>query len=309
MHLDYLHPHHYVPIMVLEYFNVSKFEDLPLLFTERLKEDIPYYSENGVLGFTYMHLPMVNWALRTLTQVLYAELIWNPDADVHCILEEYFCNRYGAYAEEMKEVYRLSEEAWRFCTSWRAWKNKSLLSRLQGWDGEEPKAPLKLDDHFGTPESFEKMGSGSEAMLSEAMDILENVIKTAKCQKTDIVQLFHGMPVNPVELRKHQRNLGIERNLGEDKRLLIYGLDTLRMMHRLGAYHNALYERDAARTGRLWQEIEQLEDKLESYYMPLTYDNPKVGLMSRDALTRTQLGDVIRRCRQYRLKAWGGKGL
>lgn len=89
MHLDYLHPHHYVPIMVLEYFNVSKFEDLPLLFTERLKEDIPYYSENGVLGFTYMHLPMVNWALRTLTQVLYAELIWNPDADVHCILEEY----------------------------------------------------------------------------------------------------------------------------------------------------------------------------------------------------------------------------
>lgn len=289
-----------VPLMVLEYYNVSKFEDLPLLFTERMKEDIPYYIRHGAKGFTYMHLPMVNWAMRTLTQVLYAELIWDPDADAEHIVEEYFSHRYGRYAEDMREVYRLIEEAWSLCTSWRAWKNRSLLTVLQSWDGKVPAEPLLVDDHFKTAEGFETAGEASEAMLTRGMEIL-NAVRKREREAADIPEwddaMEAGFLVNPIELQKYQGNPGIARNLGEDKRLLIYGLDTLRLMRRLGSYYQALYQGEEVRAGQLWKEIELLEDKLESYYMPLTYE--RIELSSKDALTRTQLRDVIRRCRRF----------
>ena len=63
-----IRPH--LPVMVLEYYNVSKFEDLPLLFTHSMAHDFQVYRRTGAAGFVYMHVPLVNWGMRALTQVL-----------------------------------------------------------------------------------------------------------------------------------------------------------------------------------------------------------------------------------------------
>ena len=289
-----------MPIVIMEYYNVSKFEDLPLLFTERLKRDIPFYAQNGADGFSYMHLPMVNWGLRTLTQLLFAELIWNPDMEVNCFVEKYYQKRYGIYADIMKQVYGLTEEAGRYIMSWRAWKEKSVLTKLMEWDGGIPEKPLEVDDHLETPDQCEHMGTDSEIKLKEALKLVRAAIRREKCSGC-VSHQGSDMAVNPIELQKAQMNNQLEMFLEEDMRSLIYGLDTMQLMHRLSAYYNALYRMDKQKASELWAEIEFLEEKMESYYYPISFSAWKIELLSRDALTRTQLRNTIQNCRKHRL--------
>ena len=53
-----------LPIGFNEYYNVSKFEDLPFLFTETIFDDIRYYHSVGIKCMTYMHLPMILWGVK-----------------------------------------------------------------------------------------------------------------------------------------------------------------------------------------------------------------------------------------------------
>ena len=290
-----------LPMSILEYYNVSKFEDLPLLFLHTMQHDFRHYYDLGVRGFCYMHIPMVNWGVRALTQVLFAELSWNINVDVDKVLDEYFCHRYGEHADSMRRIYALIDEASREITSWRAWKERSLLSKLMAWDGDIPKEPLPIDDHFSTPEMFEKIGRETEQKWQVALDLLSKEILKEKNTPHAILTM-QSAAVNPEQLRKAQCGDKILKCLTEDKRGLIYGVDTYRLSLRMGQYYNALYEGNGTRADALWKEIEGLTDKLESYYMPITFSGDFLGMMSRDALTRTQLADTVVRCRQYRLR-------
>ncbi len=290
-----------LPMMVLEYYNVSKFEDLPLLFTEHMAHDLRYYSQNGVSGFAYMHVPLVNWGVRALTQTLYAEFSWNPDADPGQILRDYFRCRYGEYASRMQTVYDRINKASLYITSWRAWKDRSLLSCFQAWDGRRPEAPLHVDDHFGTPENFERMGAETEALLLEAQSLLEKVLWEEKHNAAHI-DAGIASAANPIELRKSRMRSRLRYFLEEDRRLVAYGVDTLQLMVRMGQYYNAMYAAEDARAAALWQQIEELENRMERYYMPMTFDSDYLGIISYDALTRTQMKDTIARCRKYRIE-------
>ena len=162
-----IRPH--LPVMVLEYYNVSKFEDLPLLFTHSMAHDFQVYRRTGAAGFVYMHVPLVNWGMRALTQVLFAELAWDPDADIAKIKAEFLSRRYGAYAGQLRSVYDQIDMASQQITSWRAWKDRSLLSRLQSWNGGRPERPLQVDDHFQTPEAFDTAGEQTLSLLQAAL--------------------------------------------------------------------------------------------------------------------------------------------
>jgi len=131
--IDWLNCEPSIPLIVCEYYNVSKFEDLPLLFNTRLERDLPAYYKHGVRGMYYMHVPMVNWGMRTVTQNLFAALSWDEALDVPMFVENYYTAWYGPYAPHMKEVYELVERAWKFCAQWRAWASDSVLSALQRW--------------------------------------------------------------------------------------------------------------------------------------------------------------------------------
>lgn len=291
--------HPCIGVVVLEYYNVSKFEDLPLLFTRTMQTDFRNYARNGVGGFSYMHIPLINWGMRALTQQLFAELSWDPDADVSRLIEDYLQKRYGRSAADMAEVYEKTEEAWRFITSWRDWKDQSFLSLMQNWDGRRPTQPLPVDDHFGDPANFERMGLTSEALLQEALAQLNQVLRREKNNTAHISEKI-GSAVNPIEQRKEQRNAQLRYFLSEDKRLLLYGRDTMQLMLRMGQYYNALYEGRDAAAAVLWEQVEQLEDRMEGYYMPLTFD--RQDIISPDALLRSQLREAIARCRKYRIE-------
>jgi len=288
-----------LPVMIGEYYNVSKFEDLPLLFTSRIERDLPAYHAIGARGLTYMHVPLVNWAMRTLTQNLYAQLAWDVRTDVRAFADEYFALWYGPYAAKMRRVYELLEESWAHCAHWRAWSAKSVLTQLQRWDGAVPGEPLACNDHFVTPADAVASGQRSIALMTDALTILDSVRREDHAASARHAGAAETV-VNPIEARKRQAAGRYENRLGEDRRLLLYGLDTMTVMTELVAYHDALYRRDSRQADVHWQKIEEAADRLDSYYIPIGFEWPGAGLESKDALTRSQVRDVIRRCRAHR---------
>jgi len=289
------------PIVVGEYYNVSKFEDLPLLFTRRICEDLPAYYAAGVRGMTYMHLPMLNWGMRALTQVLYAQFCWDIDSDSDTTIREYFAGYYGPYADAMRAVYERIEAAWRHIAQWRAWAGWSVLSALQQWDGAKPQQPLQLCDHFGSMMEVIACGQHATQLLHDALDDVNTV--RVQAQEDDA----HIQPVstidvarNPIEAHEKAQLNVYEHRISEDRRLLRYGAHAMQAMTAMVVYYDALYRDDTELAEETWEEIEELADTLDSYFIPLTYFTTKAGFYSRDALTRTQLRDVIRRCRKQR---------
>jgi hypothetical protein len=287
-------PH--LPVIIGEYYNVSKFEDLPLLFTETMSRDIPFYQEVGARGMTYMHLPMVNWAMRTATQVLYAELAWHGPVDRRQFLDTYLRAWYGPYAEAMVPVYERIEEAWRDVADWRAWSARSVLSELRLWDGKVPAIPLGTKTHFATAAGVIAAGERSLRLLTEANDLLAEVRRRERGTPTGPFAVADG--VNPQELQRlAQGTAHLEMRLAEDRRLLLYGIDTMAVMTHLARCHEGLRTGTMAMANAAWADVECVADRLDSYYLPIGYSHPAPGIQSRDALTRTQVRELIRRIR------------
>jgi hypothetical protein len=297
---SWLAPKPALPITLGEYYNVSKFEDLPLLFTRRLRADLPAYHALGARGLTYMHVPLVNWGMRSLTQSLYAQLAWDTGTDVDAFLDGYFRDWYGPYAADLRMVYDLLEEAWLQCADWRAWAARSVLSQLQRWDGARPTQPLPMDNHFQDPAGAIASGRQSTELMAQALAILARVRAREREDSATSGAAAAPGAVNPVQQRQQETQAQIEMRLGEDRRLLRYGLEVMGLMTECVAYHDALYRADGRAAEVAWEAIETVADALDSFYIPIGFEQPGAGLVSRDALTRSQLRDLLRRCRQQR---------
>jgi hypothetical protein len=289
-----------LPMMVGEYYNVSKFEDLPLLFTTRIAHDLPTYYAAGARGMTYMHTPLVNWGMRTLTQALYAQLAWGVHTDVDAFLDEYFAGWYGPYAQEMRQVYAWIEEAWLYSAEWRAWSKRSVLSQLRAWDGARPTQPLPMDNHFQSSAQAVASGRRSIALLEEALQALHAVRAHERRTAAEQAAPAQAHAVNPIDVSRQGQASPYELRLGEDRRLLTYGLDTLTIMTELTAYHDALYRGEHSEAEEAWQAVERAAEALDGYYIPIGFEWPGAGLESKDGLTRAQVRDLLRRCRKYR---------
>jgi len=289
-----------MPVILGEYYNVSKFEDLPLLFTTRIVNDLPAYHQIGIRGVTYMHIPMVNWAMRTLTQLLYAQLSWDIHTEVSTFVEEYFSMRYGPYKEQMRSAYNKLEQAWLDISDWRAWKSDSILSIFLGWDGKKPQHLLSVNDHIISLEQMVENGKRSLFLMCEALDLINEARKADLERVASSGCYDNTLVVNPVEARNQPQGNPYEIMLGEDRRLLIYGIDTMEMMVSFIQYYNALYRDDKTAGEAAWQVIEETAERLDSYYLPISYNHPGAGLESKDGLTRSQFRGIIGRCRAER---------
>lgn len=286
-------------LWVGEYYNVSKYEDLPLLFSQRIANDLSRYANDGIDGMTYMHLPLVNWAMRTLTQSMYAQMMWESKTNVADFLTEYFSKWYGPHADKIREAYQKIEEAWKHISQWRNWHG-SILAQMLRWDGKKPESALETNYHFETIGEFIRAGRRSAELLREAMAITNDAIETEKRRNSQISHNAAATAVNPIEQMKNINLNVYEMRLGEDRRMLRYGLDTMSLMTDITDYHNALYNEDSGKAEILWRRIEQTANDMDMYYIPIGYEQPGAGLVSKDALTRTQLRGVVSLCRAHR---------
>ena len=113
---DYLKAWHESPFyrgkfIIGEFYNISGFRDLPILFTRVMERDIRYYYANGARAMHYMHIPIANWGPRAITNYQYARMLWQPEVNVPELIEEYLGLRYEKAQAPMREFYASLERA------------------------------------------------------------------------------------------------------------------------------------------------------------------------------------------------------
>lgn len=291
-----------IPVMLLEYYNVSKLEDLPVLYTHRMASDLSEWFARGVSGFTYMHFPLVNWGVRTLTQYLCAGLSWNRELSLNTVLHEYFAARYGPYAGMLREAYTEIENASALSTSWRAWGNRSMLSAFAKWDGSIEHAALAPDDHIGR-QAYEN-GYKALCAFEKAMAICTDALELEKDRLAGITPgaeisttAATASAVNPIELARFSKSPLIERALTDDRMGLRYGILVYRLMTELAACHEAIVNRDIAAFQAHYAILSAAEDDAQTMCMPLTFHATHARMECRDVLTRAQIREPLRKMR------------
>jgi hypothetical protein len=94
-----------------------------------------------------------------------------------------------------------------------------------------------------------------------------------------------------------------DARLAEDARALRYGLDVIQLMTSLVAYHDARWRDDDLDAAAAWKTAEHAARSLDSYYVPIDYEWPGPGLVCKDGLTRSQLRELMNRCRRAVISA------
>ena len=286
-----------LPMVAGEYYSVSKFEDLPILFTNSMMHDIGVYKSYGCKGMTYMHVPVINWGVRNLTQCLYAELLWNSNFDVQKFLDTYFTDRYGVYASEMKKAYSLIEEATKYISSWRSWDTKNILDKLMKWDGSIPTEPMVGD--FDLKGKEVEVGDMIVSNYDKALKIIENCCdKEFSIEKLKDLRSTEGI-VNPV-MMQNALKASTTSNLEDDMRNVKYGYESFKMLVLFYKYYNALYNKE--NTDKLWEEIDTLAKDMIKSIMPaeFLYGYGKTEIKTHDYLKRSQLKDTYYKCKILR---------
>ncbi len=280
-----------MPFVMGEYYNVSRFEDLPFMFINRIKNDFPHYYSMGVRGVTYMHFPLMNMGLRSLTHLLYAELAWNTRADADKIIDTYFELYYEKYAKQMKQLYYLLEDASTSCAQWRSWSGSSILSQFIDWRANKAPRELRADTHLTSHQEIINSGKYIVDKMSAALKIADDILDEELYTPFEYVLTYSS---NPVELRQKAEQTKLLKRLSEVKCLTLYGVDTFKLMTLLVQIYDGLYnDKDVSGFAK---ELAALYKKMDDYYIPVASDALVVDTVCKTALERTQLKLLAKKC-------------
>ena len=292
-----------------EYYNVSKFEDLPLVYGPLIAEESKYYQQIGCTGITYMHNLSPNWGMRTLTQLTHTQYAWDASTEYEPFLTEYLENRYAVHAGAMRKVYALTEAASRDISAWRGFGGKSILWKLSQWkwDGHRPEPKAALNTlHYPDPQSAIAAMKQAGKHYARAIQMVRRLLREEQWRAPEALPSPKDMPVvrTPRDLEKIRGFDKLEYRLGEDLRGLLYGYDSCCLLTALAEYYEAL--RTGSNDNPAWRAVERYAARMSEYFMPVTYEDPTPGVHILDALSRTQLRMTLTRCRAYR-KSQGKK--
>ncbi len=292
---DWLAQSPHMHIVVGEYYNVHRYEDLPLTFVRRMRREVPLYARLGAGSVTYMHPPLEHWDFRAVNHLLLAELSWDPEADTDRLLDEYFEKLYAPYAQEVRAIYDLVEEASTHIANYRSWR-RSVLTSLQSWDGSRVFPPPALNGHFdgmpGLIGTLEKEGAAGR----EALARTEALLRRRKAEYAAEAAAEAPKRLNHVQMVTGSDVL--TTRLAELRRALIYGSDELALLRLVVICYDRLSRGESFRD--CWDELDALCDKMEGYYYPMNYSDREIEATCPDALTRTHLRGVIERLGRYR---------
>lgn len=227
-------------VCIGEYYNVSSFKSLPVLFPRMMAADIPWYYKTGARHFHYMHTPTRLWGTWRLNQYLMGRLLWNTHANVDAILNEYLARVYPTAASPMGAFYRELEYA---TANFKAFKHyifvKGKQYTLRGALAND-KLPLFPHDHLHYEAYHPVLNDGPDVVeIADAMGRARRAIDDALMDCTDATE--------------RARILEDERRFayGEATVAFYYHLVRTAMFHRKGDAEQArrefvLVEREAA---------------------------------------------------------------
>ena len=81
----------------------------PTVYVHRLAEDFSFCAEHGMM-FTDFDCCYQHWATDGLNYYVLAKLLWDPDADVDAIIDDYCRAGFGPAADTVKKYFRQLEE-------------------------------------------------------------------------------------------------------------------------------------------------------------------------------------------------------
>jgi hypothetical protein len=102
-----------------EYYNLSVYVTLPILYTRTMPHDVQWYQRQTAMGLHYMHTPTTDWGTWTLNQYLLASLLWNPALDADALLKDYFRRFYPTTTRHTRRFYNHLEDAYSNITAFK----------------------------------------------------------------------------------------------------------------------------------------------------------------------------------------------
>ena len=192
--------HYRGQVFIGEYYNVSGYKCLPIVYAHVMAKDIPYYYDTGARHMHYMHVTTGNWGTRALTNYQMAKMLWNPKLDVEALWDEYFSGRYGPAAHAMRELYWTLE---------RALCNVTVLKYRLARRLEANSAELFTERHMRYEESHPETDDGP--------DLAEMVRYVEQCR---------GLIDGAMAMELPER---IKGRIAEDERGFAYGERTIHL--------------------------------------------------------------------------------
>jgi len=98
-------------IFIGEYYNVSSFASLPLVFTGAMKNDIPYYYSTGTKHLYYIHISARNWGMLLLNNCVLAGYLKSISFNMEKFLDNFYSVFYPKTGNFMKEFHKILERA------------------------------------------------------------------------------------------------------------------------------------------------------------------------------------------------------
>jgi len=175
------------------------------------------------------------------------------------------------------------------------------LNGLSGWDPGIAPVELKTPHYASERENLEALKAAcSEA--DKAVDSLRQILQEERKRNTAELPLPSEIPpaLTPADIERIRYYDKLEYRIGEDLRGALYGAGLLRFTFSFLNYHYALL---SGKDGdEEWEKLRDVASSLNEMYVPVTYEST-TGFRITDALSRTQLRQILTRCRGERKKA------
>ncbi len=285
-----------MPIIMGEYYDLSKWEEMPVVISGLMCDEIPKFIEMGIGGITYMHIPLVNWGVKAITQWVYSNLSWDPTLDREELLNDYFEKRYHENAEGMRKVYAKLEKTFDDVQTWRSWAPESILSQLLVWNGSVPTKEFETRGHYKDNADLIARGKEILNLLNECATEVFDMKKKYFYSQPMVDKIVLAM--NPCELIGLRAPNPEEFKLGEALRCILYAIDVMTLMVALVEYNDALYH--GKPSGEFWETVEKTYDKLDTYYTIADRGTFFGGGDTRTGLDRSQLERAVKVYAAYR---------
>jgi hypothetical protein len=150
----------------------------PLVFTKRLAADIKRGADDGMIGTDYDSL-IHHWGGQGINYYVLAKMLWNPQADVNAIVDDYCRTGFGPAAPAIRAYFRSLEQI-----------TDRISAADAGYYGKDLMAGMLP---FFTPEVLNEAGShlvrartlaGTDAAILERIKLLETGLEYARLQTT-----------------------------------------------------------------------------------------------------------------------------